>query len=126
MARVLVIDDDASVRQLVRRALETQKHDVIEAGDGATALRLIAEKPIDVVITDLYMPQMDGIEFTIRLAQQKPRPRLIAISGGGHMEKGSLLETARRLGADATLAKPFSVGELLDTVADLLKRGDAK
>lgn len=124
MSRILVIDDEASLRQMIRRALETEGHEVVEAGDGATALRVIAETPIDLVITDVYMPNMDGIEFTIRLAQQTPRPGLIAMSGGGFMEKGSLLETARRLGAAATLAKPFSVQELLETTADILKRGD--
>jgi len=124
MTRVLVIDDEPPVRQMVRKSLDKLGYEVSEATDGATALKLLGEEAIDLVITDLYMPNMDGIEFTIRLAQKSPRPGLIAISGGGFMEKGSLLETARRLGADATLDKPFSVQELLDTVTAVLQRGD--
>lgn len=126
MAKILVIDDEPSVRQMVRRALENEGYEVVEAGDGQTAVTTLGQTPVDLIITDLYMPNMDGIEFTIRLAQQKPRPKLIAMSGGGFMEKGSLLETARRLGADATLAKPFTGDELRDAVTDLLKSGDKK
>ena len=126
MARVLVIDDEASVRQLVKRALETQKHEVLEAGDGTTALQLIGREAIDLVISDVYMPEMDGIEFAARLAQQQPHPKLIAMSGGGFKDKESLLEMTRRLGAEATLEKPFTIQQLLDTVNDILKRGETQ
>src|SRR6185436_8706726 len=120
MARILVIDDEASVLHMIRRALAHEPHEVLEAGDGKKALKFLADHPVDMVITDVYMPDMDGIEFTIRLAQQTPHPKIIAMSGGGFMEQGSLLETARRLGANATLAKPFTIKELLDTINELL------
>ena len=126
MARILVIDDEESLRRMVRHALEGEQHEVLDADDGKTALELIGKEPVDLVITDLYMPNMDGIEFTIRLAKQKPHPGILAMSGGGFMEKGSLLEIARRLGADATLAKPFTVRELLDAVDDILKKKGGK
>lgn len=120
MAHILVIDDDDAVRETVGKFLVSDGHEVLEAPDGAVAMRLLEETPVDLVIADLYMPNMDGIELTIRLGQQAPGVKILAISGGGHVAKHELLEVAQRLGARRTLAKPFSQQELLSLVRELL------
>jgi CheY-like chemotaxis protein len=119
--RVLVVDDDGAVRTTVRRTLMSAGHDVVEAPDGAAALKVLgAAPPVDLLLTDIYMPQMDGIELTIR-ARMAGRPLpVIAMSGGGYMKREDVLDTARKIGAMRTLAKPFTPQELLATVEDVL------
>jgi len=120
MAQVLVIDDEEAIRRLIRRTLEQQGHVVTEAADGRAALDQLAAATPDLVVADIYMPDMDGIEFAIRMSQLPSPPRLIAISGGGHRSADDVLSTARRLGAAVTLAKPFTPEELRDAVAQAL------
>ncbi|MBI4500592.1 MAG: response regulator [Gemmatimonadetes bacterium] len=117
---MLVIDDEPEVRAVLQEQLRAEGHEVFEAGDGDAAFRLLAEHPVDLVIADLYMPGMDGIEFTIRLGRQHPRPKIIAISGGGWRDKTDILEVAERLGAARTLAKPFTREQLVTVVRELL------
>ena len=124
MARILVIDDEEAVRRMVRRALEMSGHEVDEANDGRTAMTLLEQRHPDLVITDMYMADMDGIEFTIRMSQLPHPPRLIAMSGGGFRSANDILETARRLGAARTLTKPFGSDDLRAAVAETL--ADAK
>ncbi len=120
MARILVIDDDASVTRVTREHLTREGHTVIEAYDGSEAIRILLEIPVDLAITDLYMPNMDGIEFTIRLGQLEPETKIIAISGGGYKGKEEVLQVARDLGASRTLEKPFTRDELLGAVHEAL------
>lgn len=120
MACILVIDDDDSVRSTVGKHLTRAGHEVVEASDGKKAMQLLEQTPVDLIIADMYMPEMDGIEFTSRLGQQAPGAKIIAISGGGHMDKEDVLEMAQRLGAVRTLAKPFTGAELLVAVTEVL------
>lgn len=120
MARILVADDHEAVRLSLRRALESGGHEVAEAEDGRAALRLVEARPPDLVIADIYMPEMDGIEFLVRLVDRFPSLPIIAVSGGGHAPAGFLLEDARHLGAVATLEKPLSVKGVLSAVDDAL------
>ena len=120
MARILVIDDDASITRVAREHLTREGHTVIEAYGGSEALRILREIPVDLVITDLYMPNMDGIEFTMRLGQLKPETKIVAISGGGYKGKEEVLQVARDLGATRTLEKPFTRDELLGAVHEAL------
>lgn len=83
---------------------------------------MVERRPVDLVITDLYMPGMDGVEFTIRLRQGHPDVKVIAISGGGWKNNAEALELARRVGAHRTLPKPFQQDELLATVDSVLER----
>lgn len=121
MARVLVIDDEASVRAGVARYLRTRRHDVLEATDGAEALRLVAKADLDLVITDINMPDMDGIEVILRLADDRPGLPVIAISGGGRMPKEVLLASAGVLGAVRTIEKPFELSELRLAVEESIR-----
>ncbi len=120
MARILVVDDDASITRVTREHLTREGHTVIEAYDGSEAVRILQEIPVDLVITDLYMPNMDGIEFTIRMGQRKPETKIIAISGGGYKGKEEVLQVARVLGASRTLETPCTRDELLATVHEAL------
>lgn len=122
MARILVIDDDAAVRTAVRVALERVGHEVIDAANGAAGLRAFAGSNIALVITDVLMPERDGVEVVLQLRSQRPSLPVLAISGGGdtHLDKAHLLDTISLLGATRVLGKPFSIRELQDIVSELL------
>lgn len=116
MATILIIDDDESILRPLRRILESQGHDVVEATDGGTALRRFAGHPTDLVVTDIFMPEMDGIEFIMRVKEAFPEARVIAMSGGGRLPMENVLGAAEKLGAEAVLEKPFTVDEVLAAV----------
>jgi two-component system, chemotaxis family, chemotaxis protein CheY len=120
-ATILIIDDEASVRLLVRRTLERAGYEVTEAVNGVEGVRAYRASPTDVVITDLYMPEQDGIETIQLLREEFPAARIIAMSGGASLGSAGPLHDARLLGADATLPKPFSLEALTRTVAQLLE-----
>ncbi len=120
MARILVIDDQAPVRSAVRLVLERAQHRVREEPDGHVALRHFAGDPTDLIITDVFMPHMDGIDFIMRVKGAFPEARVIVMSGGSLISKEEILADAADLGADATLAKPFSPEELLELVDRVL------
>jgi CheY-like chemotaxis protein len=120
MTTVLVIDDDAEMREFLRRALEGVGYTVIEAADGLEGMRKFRENAVDLVVTDIVMPHQGGIETILQLKTTDPHIRVIGISGGGMATHLGFLRTAGRLGADAWLAKPFIAAELLKTVAEVL------
>jgi CheY-like chemotaxis protein len=117
MALILVIDDTATMRQLVRRMLERAAHSVVEAEDGEAGLSVIERQGPDLVITDLIMPKMEGIETIQRIKRSRPGTKIIAMSGSDERN----LNAARKLGADAAIAKPFGTAALLDTIDRLLE-----
>ena len=121
MARILLVDDDAEFRSVIRRMLVRDGHEVIEAADGSVALDRYRDQPADLIIIDVYMPGVDGIEAIIRLQQDFPDVRIIATSGGGYRDKEDVLNTAARLGARRTLPKPVDRQALLDAVAEVLR-----
>lgn len=120
MARILVIDDEDLVRFTIRHALESVGHEVIEAVDGAEGINRIKTASIDLVVTDVLMPNKEGIETIRELRTLDNPPPIIAISGGGRTGNVDFLELARKFGADAVLAKPFSARDLTGTVSRLL------
>lgn len=122
MSAILVIDDDASVREVVSEMLRLEGHEVIIAENGRDAVPLLSARHIDLVITDLIMPEKEGIETISEIRRFDSRIPIIAISGGGRLGPGDYLETARYIGADATLAKPFARQELLAAIDALLER----
>lgn len=118
---ICVIDDDESVRQTVGRILRGAGYAVVEAKDGEVGLRVVERELPAMIVTDIVMPNREGIE-TIREAKQRfPSIPIIAISGGGRLGPDGFLELAVKLGADDCLAKPFRPAELLDKVSRLLK-----
>ncbi len=116
MPHILIIDDDPSVREVLRHGLERSGHQVTEARDGKTGLKAHRVAPVDLVITDLIMPGMEGLETIMEFKRLYPGLKIIAISGGGTGKAGDYLEMASKFGAHRTVAKPFSV-EKLSTIA---------
>ncbi len=112
MARILIVDDDKSDRVLLSAILERADHEVFFAEDGEEALREYGGHAIEVVITDLQMPRVHGLELITVLRDLSPRPAIIAISGTGLDQ----LDMAKAVGADATLTKPVDPDELLNAV----------
>ena len=121
MADVLIVDDDPQVRRTFRRLLESGGHSVEEAANGKEAFRALETQAFDVVLSDIYMPEMDGVEFLIRLHDTHPGMRLIATSGGGYRDKEDLLDDAQALGAFRTLPKPVDREDLLEAVEAALE-----
>lgn len=120
MNRILVIDDDDAMRSLLRRTLERAGYLVVEASNGRDALRIVSSAQFQLVVTDLLMPEKDGIEVVLHLRRSYPGLPVIAISGGGRVPAGEYLEMARTLGASEILAKPFDMPVFLKTVERLL------
>jgi CheY-like chemotaxis protein len=121
MARILIIDDDPNLRRLLARILQSDGHEVIEASNGTDGLARFAAAPPALVITDILMPEKEGIETIRDLRRLAPAVPIIAISGGGVSQKSmKFLDMAAKLGATAALAKPFRPPKLLETVARLL------
>jgi len=120
MARILVIDDDVSVRSMLKRILEHDGHQVSEADDGDVGIKRYRDNPTDLVITDIIMPNKEGIETILELRRDFPDIKIIAISGGGRVGPNDYLNAARLLGAKGTFTKPFDTREVLDTVNQLV------
>jgi CheY-like chemotaxis protein len=119
MRLILVIDDDAAVRGLLQTILEDAGYEVALAEEGAAGLEIVRTRTVDLVITDLLMPGVEGMETINELHQSFPQLPVIAISGGSQKGVGSYLPTAAALGAWRTLDKPFERKTLLAMVRDL-------
>ncbi len=121
MKRILVIDDDEQFRPMLRRMLQCAGYEVVAAANGMEGIRLIRREPADLVITDIFMPEKEGLETIRELHQEFPQLKIIAISGGSDQtQEFSALPYAGKLGATGTLAKPFRRDELLKLVRDVL------
>ena len=120
MSCVLIIDDSATTRLASRRPLEDAGFEVFEAADGDEGLAFMRGRPMDVVITDIFMPVKDGLETIREIRTLYPGVRIIAVSG---KTTGALsyLEVAEKLGADQSLAKPVDGAVLVDTVRRVLE-----
>jgi CheY-like chemotaxis protein len=116
-ASILVVDDDAPFRAATCRALRAAGHAVEEAPDGVQALRIIKADTPDILITDVIMPDGDGIGLVTAVKQAFPQVKIMVISGRGSMGNLNLLSLAKTLGADATLHKPLSSEDLLEKIA---------
>jgi CheY-like chemotaxis protein len=121
MANILVIDDEPGVRTLVRDTLELMGHTVEEAANGIAGVQKFEEAPFDLVITDIIMPDQEGIETIQRLHQLNPKQKIIAMSGGGRTKTVEFLQIAQKLGADQILKKPFGPSVLRDAVRACLR-----
>jgi CheY-like chemotaxis protein len=117
---ILLADDDDRVRHTIRCRLECAGYDVREAASGADAIQALCTSPFDLVITDILMPDRDGLETIMHVRKKTPRTKIIAISGAAD---GLFLADAAGLGAHVVLAKPFTPDDLLVMVQDLLRPG---
>ena len=122
MATILLIDDEESVRTVFQVALERAGYRVLTAESGQHGLRLLEQQAVDLILVDIFMPEMDGLELIPLLRKTRPASKIIAISGAsGRMDH---LDTAKYLGAHDTLKKPFSLQELLRAVSSQLGQSD--
>jgi len=121
MTRILVIDDETQVRKVLRQMLEKEGFEVDEAPDGAVGLQRLQAQPVDVLITDIFMPEKEGIETILEVKKRYPSVKMIAISGGGRGGHLDMLPNAVFLGAHHALAKPFTREELRTAIQTVLK-----
>ena len=113
------MDDDAGIRQFVEKVLVRDGHDVVLAADSVQAMRALDASEFSVVLTDVVMPEADGLELIRMLRKRPSAPKVVAMSGGGRGAGAQYLEIAANLGAVATITKPFTVGELTSTIRQL-------
>lgn len=116
MAAILLVENDADLRRVLERGLQQAGHMVTAPADSVTAAQLIESTSFDLVITDILMPDIEGLDIIRRIRTSQPDFKVIAISGGGLGSSGQYLEMARRFGADETLEKPFRIQELIAAV----------
>ena len=114
--KILVIDDEDLVRRTVMKILRSDGHEVVCAANGMAGMSLFRAEQPDVVITDIIMPEQEGIETILSIRREHPGVRIIAISGGGQIGDTEVLKMARLLGADDVIAKPFRAKDLLSRV----------
>jgi DNA-binding response OmpR family regulator len=120
MGRIMVVEDDHSVRELLREILEREGYEVQDAENGKEAIAIFKAAPADLIITNILMPEKEGLETIQELCRYDPDVKIIAISGGGKIGPADYLEVARRFGAMRTFCKPFDRKELLHAVGELL------
>lgn len=119
MKKIVIIEDDVVIRESLKEILEMNNYEVLAIESGIEFMKRLKEFVPDILITDIIMPDKDGIEIIIEAKKTYPNIRLVAISGGGRIDSESYLNTAKYLGADATLKKPFSHAQLLDILKNL-------
>ena len=120
MPGVLIVEDEKDLREMLKISLTRHKFTVFEAENGKEAIIHFKPSITDLVVTDLIMPDEDGLKVIIKLKELKPSIKIIAISGGGKAGPGSYLNLAKVLGADAIYSKPFSINELIAKINELL------
>jgi CheY-like chemotaxis protein len=118
--RILIADDDADVRSVLARHLTRAGYEVLEAADGRRCLDVLGTTLVDLVVLDIFMPELDGIAVIAQASRDFAHVPILAISGGGTVARDQTLEIARRLGATRTLSKPFEQEELVSAVRDLV------
>lgn len=122
MPRILLVDDDEVLRRVLSRALTRAGYEVVEAENGQVALDRVSEQPADLLVTDIIMPVMEGVETIRALRARHPFLKVIAISGGGHNPADWYLKIARSFGANKLLFKPFGPEDLLEAIRELLAK----
>ncbi len=120
MQRVLIIEDEIELREMIKTSLIRRKYTVFEAANGKDAIVHFKPSMTDLVVTDLIMPEEDGLKVIMKLKEMKPSLKIIAISGGGKAGPGGYLNLAKALGAHAVLSKPFSINDLISKIEELL------
>ncbi len=118
---IAIADDIFEIQQLAREWLTAAGHTVSCVANGAELTRLASEQPLDVVVTDIMMPERDGLEVIAEIKKSHPHVRIIAMSGGGAvMEAADCLRVAKRLGADGILKKPFNRAQLMNALHEVM------
>ncbi len=125
MKKILLLEDNADLRSLIRQGLEEVGYAITEAPDGKVGLKLCAQIPFDLVLTDIVMPETDGLEFIFTLRKTNPGARIIAMSGGGLVKAEEYLKVAGLAGAAFVLPKPFKLVALFALIQKALEESPA-
>jgi DNA-binding response OmpR family regulator len=120
MALVLIVDDDPQMLRLLTDVVELDNHDVLLAQDGEMAMKYFGHQRPDLIITDILMPNKEGLELISEIREKYPKLKIIAYSGGGSTDPQSYLEFASGMGADKVFSKPMPLAELRQQIRDLL------
>jgi DNA-binding response OmpR family regulator len=121
MARILIIEDEPALCVLLKEVLENAGYEALTAPDGKQGMKIFSAQPCEIVITDILMPEKEGLETILELVQQSPEVKIIAISGGGAGMGDDLLEMAKDFGARYALKKPLVMKEVVALVENLLE-----
>ena len=121
MARIIVIDDEPYILLMLKKMLEKEGFEVEMATNGIEGSDLYEKEPADLIITDIVMPEKEGLETIMDLRIKNPELKIIAISGGGRVDSREYLKSAQLLGADRTFQKPFKKDEIIKAVRELLE-----
>jgi CheY-like chemotaxis protein len=121
-ATILIVDDEPAIRSMLSQGLRTLGGEwrVETVGNGLEALRLLEQLAVDVLVTDIYMPEMEGIEIIRRVRESHPDVPIVAMSGAGGAGSGDCLEIAQLVGAQSILRKPFTAQSLVDVLTEVL------
>lgn len=125
MVRVLVVDDELPIRVLLERVLERAGYEVEVAATGEEGLEAYRRAPADLVITDILLPEMDGLQLICELRKDRPDLEIIAMSGGGKVNAQNYLDSSTLFGAHHTIEKPFDIQAVVDLVDELM-RGESQ
>ncbi len=120
MKKILIIDDEVDILIMLKKMMERAGYDADIAENGLTGLEKFVRNSADLVITDIIMPEKEGLEIIKEMKKLKPELKIIAISGGGRISAQSYLGTARLFGADLAFQKPFSQAEIVGAVKELI------
>lgn len=122
---ILVVDDEPGLREIIGMVLRGAGHRVTEAGDGVAASKALSRESFDLIVTDVIMPDRDGMQVITEVRRRYPGIKIMAMSGGGHVSREQYLKIAKGLGAHAVLEKPFANTELLAAVEKLFPEAPA-
>jgi DNA-binding response OmpR family regulator len=126
MAKILVIDDEPSILLMIKKMLEKAGHEVYTALNGKEGMQEFAKNKVDLLITDIIMPEKEGLETIVEMRKKYPYLKIIAISGGGRISADGYLPGAKLLGANMVFQKPLIQKEFLEAVSFLLRDQDSK
>ena len=118
---ILIIDDEQNITVMLQRFFERNGYHVVTANDGVEGIKKFKENHIDLVITDIIMPEKEGVEVIFELQRFNSDCKIIAVSGGGYLSPDDYLSTVEEIGVSATFTKPFDTHELLAKVEELLR-----
>lgn len=118
--RILFVEDDTALRKALARLVRNKGYDVLEAENGRAAIQQLGEKPVDLLITDMIMPEMDGVQTIMAVRSRCPGAKIIAVAEHGITPAESSLKIARALGSHKALVKPITPDELLDAIRELV------
>lgn len=121
MGKILIIEDDREIRNMLKIMVRRYGFSVQTAENGVEGVKMFRKTPSDIVITDIVMPEKEGLETILELREDFPEVKIIAISGGGRHEANNYLQSAKDFGADYVFQKPFSQKEIVAAIKDLLK-----